>query len=381
MKTLLYVMLILWLAGQPVAAQHATLTVGSVDTLASSALGEARPFYVHLPENYDRVNARYPVLVVLDADWNFRKVVGIVDHLSESGRIPAHIVIGIPNIIRTGRHTRLSDLAPTSPNTPGADGAHRFLQFIADELVPHVSQTYRSEPHYTLMGHSLGGLFAVYAMLERPESFAAYIAISPSLGRNNQQQVARADNFFDAQPTLKKNLQLVVGNEGGNTQAGIEAMSALLKRKAPAQLSWQLHEFPREDHVSVFHPGTYTALETIFDGWKIPDSYLTDLDISIAERHYQGLSDRLGFTVQVPAAYYRELGYKILAAHEYDYAQWTFEQYAKAYPEAAGPFVGMGDVSLMQGAFEAARSSYEAALERNPSEARARHMFDALSSR
>lgn len=33
----------------------------------------------------------------------------------------------------------------------------------------------------TLFGSSLGGLFTLYALLERPEAFNAYIAVSPAI--------------------------------------------------------------------------------------------------------------------------------------------------------------------------------------------------------
>ncbi|MEM8488868.1 MAG: alpha/beta fold hydrolase [Bacteroidota bacterium] len=368
-------------------AQPAALKTGDLDHINSEVLAETRQIYIHLPNGYHEGNDKqgvderkqYPVLLVLDAEWNFRKVVGIVDNLSASERIPPHIIIGIPNTLRAGRPARIQDLAP-SMNT-AEDGASSFLSFIADELIPHLDQTYRTEPHYTLLGHSMGGLFTIYALLERPESFAAFIAISPSLGRNNQQQVARASAVFAEQANLNKNLHVVLGNEGGNTQAGTEALVSILEQAAPEKLKWQFHPMVSEDHVSVFLPGTYKAMEAIFDGWKIPEAYLTDLDISIVERHYAALSDKLGFDVPVPARYYTEFGYKILATQEYDYAQWTFEQYAAAYPHAAGPHVGMGDVQLMQGAFEAAQAAYKAALERNANNTRAQHMLDTLLKR
>ncbi len=377
MKTVLLSTLLVALFVCPGVSQPTELTIGERHYLESKALNETRPIYIHLPDTYKGETSQLPVLIVLDGDWHFRKVIGIVDHLSASERIPQHIVVGIPNILAEGRPARLRDLAPTTQT--GNDGASNFLQFITDELIPHLNQTYRTQPHYTLLGHSMGGLFTIYTMLERPEAFAAFVAISPSLGRNNQQQVARASNAFEVQNMPRKNLQLMLGNEGGNTQAGTEALVAVLEKQAPTHLDWRFHHFEEEDHVSVFHPATSSALEAVFDGWQIPASYLTDLDISIVERHYKALSARLGFEIQVPASYYSELGYRILASHEFDYAQWTFEQYAAAYPNAAAPLTAMGDVHLMQGNLKQAKAAYKEALQRDAHDERARHMYDALT--
>ena len=60
-------------------------------------------------------------------------------------------------------------------------GADRFLEFIDGELKPWVNENFRTEPFEILGGHSFGGLFAVHVMLNRPDSFDAYIAVSPSL--------------------------------------------------------------------------------------------------------------------------------------------------------------------------------------------------------
>lgn len=359
-------------------AQENNITIGSIERFNSTALSEERTSYVHLPQGYASSQKRYPVLFVLDGEWNFQKTVGIVEHLSNSDRIPEMIVVGIPNVFRSGRPSRIQDLAPASEG--GKSGAHQFLQFITDELVPHIETEYRTEPHRTLLGHSMGGLFSVFALIEQPELFSAIIAISPSLGRNSQQQIKRLSALFAAHPSLKKSLQVVLANEGGNTQLSTEKFIDVLKVSAPETIDWQFRHMADEDHVSVFHPGTYKSLEAIFYGWQIEESDLTDYDISIAERHYQALSEKLGYHVPVPEKYYYQLGYRILAEHEFDYAEWTFGQYVEAYPQSSEALVGLGDIKLMQGDLDGAKSFYEKALGLSPSNQRAVHMASVLKA-
>jgi predicted alpha/beta superfamily hydrolase len=61
-------------------------------------------------------------------------------------------------------------------------GAPQFLAFIRDELQPWVNANYLVDPESSMyFGHSLGGLFATYALLTRPETFGCYGIGSPSL--------------------------------------------------------------------------------------------------------------------------------------------------------------------------------------------------------
>ncbi len=361
-------------------AQPAVLQNGTFTTLDSSVLNEQRPLYIHLPAEYDFSESRYPVLVVLDADWHFRKVVGTVDHLSASEKIPSMIVVGIPNIFRDGRPARMVDLAPGMPYLPDQDEAGKFLQFIAKELIPHIDNSYRTQPHRTLVGHSLGGLFATFALLENPDAFSAYVSISPSLGRNNQQQVRKAVAFFNNTDSLKKHLYLALGNEGGNTQLGTEALVDVLQKSKTQDFVWHLNHKEEEDHVSIYQPAIHDALLSIFDGWQINEAYLSDKDISIAERHYQALSQRLGFHVPVPEAHYTQLGYNILADLDFSYAAWTFDKYLAAYPQSSQAWVGKGDAFLMQGDFTAAQKSYQTALGISPNNERATDMLNAIKA-
>ncbi|MFK7846768.1 MAG: alpha/beta hydrolase-fold protein [Rhodothermales bacterium] len=369
---------LLLLSTSSTLGQETALHIGEQIEIASAVLGETRDLLIHKPAGYGVVDARFPVLYVLDGEWNFQKTVAIVDHLQASGRIPGLIVVGIPNTMRNGRPARIQDLAPAMhhKNTPGA--ATQFSSFISTEVIPHIDAAYKTQPYRMLAGHSLGGLFVVFNMLNNPDAFNVYIAMSPSLGRNNQQQVKNADQLFDIPNPLNKTLYLSIANEGGNTLLGTEALVAVLEEKAPAELDWHFSRYDDEDHVSLFHPAIYDALESIFDGWTIPEQHLTDHDVSIAQRHYAQLSTKFGFNIKVPESIYTTLGYRILAEREFSYAQWTFEQQLMDYPESSEAHVGMGDAYLLQGEIDKAATSYQQALQLNAMQERVQAILKGL---
>ena len=67
------------------------------------------------------------------------------------------------------------------PNAIADGGAAVFLDFMEKELVPYVETHYPVTNFRTLIGHSYGGLFTIYALSERPTLFHYYLAIDPSM--------------------------------------------------------------------------------------------------------------------------------------------------------------------------------------------------------
>src|SRR5690606_11174245 len=75
------------------------------------------------------------------------------------------------------------ELTPVPSATREAEAGHaaEFLATLDAEILPLVEREYQGDPQWRVLGgSSLGGLFTLYAMLERPELFRAYVAISPA---------------------------------------------------------------------------------------------------------------------------------------------------------------------------------------------------------
>src|SRR6202008_4613115 len=81
---------------------------------------------------------------------------------------------------------RSYDFTPPGSADPDMEGlalggAREFLAFLNGTLKPWARANHRGGGRQILFGHSLGGLFALYALFEAPQSFDVYIAASPSL--------------------------------------------------------------------------------------------------------------------------------------------------------------------------------------------------------
>ena len=67
-----------------------------------------------------------------------------------------------------------------------AGNADNFLNFVADEVIPFVNKNYRTIDHNISIGHSLSASFILHALVNKPNLFSSYIAISPNLAYDNE---------------------------------------------------------------------------------------------------------------------------------------------------------------------------------------------------
>ena len=155
-------------------------------------VGDYFEIYVNLPKNYDENRQKgYPVIYLLDADWYFDGsdvrlgnggVKGIVTRLIEMGDIPETILVGI-GYIYGENHRERDFLYPFDSCVDNSGGGEKFYTFLENELIPLIDVTFNTDTsERTLIGHSYGGYFTLYALLKyRPSHilFTNFIAVSP----------------------------------------------------------------------------------------------------------------------------------------------------------------------------------------------------------
>lgn len=78
----------------------------------------------------------------------------------------------------------VASVLPSADTAQPADtgGADDFLDFLLHEVKPWLIRSFPIDVHrQTLAGHSLGGLFALYALFQQPAVFQTYLVSSPSV--------------------------------------------------------------------------------------------------------------------------------------------------------------------------------------------------------
>lgn len=206
------------------AASPYVLKDAEVQTLPTSSNGRDYVLYVSFPLSYatSGPTRRYPVIYMLDGFWDFPLVAQIADFVRRDGHAPESIVVGIgyggtnPNV----GLLRQWDLTPgidAQYDSTGATTGHaqEFLAVIESQIIPFVDATYRSDTSYrVLLGNSFGGLFALYALFERPGLFQGVVVSSPSLAWRDEYVLTRAQQHAAGGTAL--NARVYVGWASGD---------------------------------------------------------------------------------------------------------------------------------------------------------------------
>jgi len=162
-------------------------------------------------------------LYVTDANGFFAGAVDLVRSMQLYRHLPPLLVVGVgyrAGGVADTLEIRTRDLTPTAdpryaewhghPLAMGGGG--RFLAFIRDELKPWVAQRYGVDPaDAVLWGHSLGGLFATYALLSSPDAFWGYAVSSPSYWWHGRVIERIEDDYAAAHDSLPARVHLSIG--------------------------------------------------------------------------------------------------------------------------------------------------------------------------
>jgi predicted alpha/beta superfamily hydrolase len=141
--------------------------VGVLDSLYSQILNESRKIYIQLPSSYNsEKNQKYPVVFVLDGEI-FLPTVSDVQNYYSGGFTPEMVIVGISN-----DKNRIRDLTTSTittkygmPFNENNGEANNFSKFLEKELIPYIENKYPVTNFRTLIGHSYGGLFAIYTLI------------------------------------------------------------------------------------------------------------------------------------------------------------------------------------------------------------------------
>lgn len=356
-----------------------SIKIGERLVMHSAVLHEDRPYLVYLPKSYqgnDFAPKRYPVLYLLDGDWHFHSASGVVQYMGANNEIPEMIVVAIPNTQRT------RDLTPTHTMkgyngketlfNAASGGGPNFLRFLGEELIPKIELQYRTEPYRILVGHSLGGLIAMYTFLHQPQAFQAYVAIDPSVWWDDKLLCRQAKAALDATNHVRAAVYISLANNplaAGETvklqeTAGRE-FAGLLQSHQTDSFRCTMQYFEAEDHGSVPLPSLYYGLRYIFDGFK-PSS--SELESAAGVRdHYVKVSTRIGFAVLPPEQYVNEMGWYYLSSERQTNTAFAFLNLnATNYPNSRNAHESLAEAYEFTGNRTLAAENFRMALSANP---------------
>lgn len=108
----------------------------SIEEFDSFKLNEKRKVSLFVPENYSK-DKKYPLVVVLDADYLFDVVVANTQYYSYFDEMPESIVVGIHSSKQTSRS---EEFATDEISGLPKEKASNFFEFLAGELIPQLQK-------------------------------------------------------------------------------------------------------------------------------------------------------------------------------------------------------------------------------------------------
>lgn len=199
--------------------------------------GAAGPMtvWVWLPPGYDKAaHKRFPVLYMhdgqnlfdrkltkFDQEWGIDEAIPRIHAL---GKLREFIVVGVQSprsrydtlfpakilpFLSPAFQQRVRTLDSGDPKGPLASAA--YLDFLVHQVKPRVDQSFRTLPGRTdtaVMGSSMGGLMAFYAMAEYPAVFgqAACVSMHVALGSPTEKGVDHTALAVEVADTFKRYL-------------------------------------------------------------------------------------------------------------------------------------------------------------------------------
>jgi predicted alpha/beta superfamily hydrolase len=189
MKKIFFVISV-FLFTEMISAQEVKIPGSQLKHITSSIVaGQEYELHIMLPGGYANSNKIYPVVYLMDSQWDFPLVQALYGEQYYDGFIPQMIIVGVTwgGTAPNPDSLRARDYTPTNIKAiPQSGGADKFISFMKEELFPFIEKNYRADKNdRTLMGCSLGGLFTMYALFTHPEMFNRYVATSPAFMWDN----------------------------------------------------------------------------------------------------------------------------------------------------------------------------------------------------
>ena len=272
--------------------QKATIPATEINTLESSHVAQEFRISIALPYSYPEQPERtYPTVYLLDANWYFGMVTETVRIMSLCASLPEVLVVGIgypadepllanfPTLwqCRSREYSPIRDEVSVKSDQEWLKvdfeqgGAANFLRFIHEELLPFIEGAYRATPgDRVLVGHSLGGLFALYALFHQPKLFTKYVAISPSLLFGQGVMFEYERQYAAAHDDLPIELYLGVGleEEGEFAIVGdLLRLAATLERRGYKDFKLTKRIYEGGEHCGVTAPLFQAGLQAVLEDY------------------------------------------------------------------------------------------------------------------
>lgn len=319
-----------------------------------------RSIFIQLPKDYGKVNKRYPLIVLFDAQDRtlYDYTSSTIDRLTWSNEIPEAIFVGI---LQNDRSNELNfERNEASSN--------QFLNFVKNDLIDYLSKSYSLNGYYTLIGHSLGGQLATNAMLTYPETFKSVISVSGALNYPEKEKwfrnkvVTKLDYYLSTRPDsvfAKQKYYFSTGDEGfqdsGFKLGALTADSLFVKYK-PNSKNWHFDYLKGFNHMTTPLISIPSGLIFVFQDWHFSETLAMDvlmyekIDPNVAmQKQLDNIKKVYGTEIALPYNAYSQFENFYFVKGELEKASILANQIIKLYPNDDDSYATMADILEKKG--------------------------------
>ncbi|SDB50312.1 hypothetical protein SAMN03097699_1753 [Flavobacteriaceae bacterium MAR_2010_188] len=370
------------------------IQLGLMDSLHSKVLGQKRELIIYIPESAkdpNRKRANYPVVYLLDGDYNFLPFIGMLKQYSEMNDtkiLPEMIVVGIPNI---DFNSRMMDFSPTPEGNPEQfGGGDKFLEFMQTELFPYIEQKYSGSQNRTIVGHSFGGLVVMNALTTQNEMFDNYLLIDGSLYFDNELFLINPKYSLAGKDLENKNLYIGIANTatygsdlesikhdtiGANkyVRHSLKLVDQINKLDTGLNIKWKYYE--NDTHGSSAFLSQLDGLRFFYSWFEfqkeknyrskyfVPE---TDEDrfANLVRKHFETVSEKLGYDYKPEKDWVSSYAASLNSFQNLqEQAIETYKLNIEYYPTSPSVYKDLADFYLSQKDTTSAKQYYKKTLE------------------
>ncbi len=204
------------------------------------------PITIKLPRSYQKQNQkRYPVVYLLDANYSLPITSGASRFMMNSGTIEEVIIVAVGYQKGvSGLNSRIYDYTPFEDKNwqRKTGGASQYLNYLKHTVLPYIEADFRTTQKSTLVGNSLGGLFAA------KENSILAMAVKPA---------ANTTKVYIAVGELEE-------SEGEKMVSGARQLAAKINKQSGALVITNLFVIPQARHATAFPTTITQALDWIY---------------------------------------------------------------------------------------------------------------------
>ncbi|QXP50797.1 esterase [Cellulophaga sp. HaHa_2_95] len=237
----------------------------------SFKLQERRDVQYYIPENYTQ-EKKYPLIIVLDAEYMFENVVATAKFYSRFHGMPEAIIAGVN---QSKDNERYQDCAFDEATGLPSDSSKLFFEFLGMELIPYLETSYNTAPFKMIVGYDITANFSNYYLFKEDSLFNSYVSISPTLAPEMETRVpARLS-------AMEKTIfyHLITDGEKAKKDTQTPILNTAIKAIEKENLHYFYDEYKDADHISVATYSIGKAFDDVFTMFKpiSPIEYKTQI--------------------------------------------------------------------------------------------------------